>query len=359
MNKGVPKIAPIDGMRGIAALLLAFGFHQFQLLGEIRTGPFNGVPVLGWLHDYGWTMVDLFFVVSGFVFSHVYLRDGAMRPDVGLGSFAKARFARLYPLHLATLLIIVAILAAGTPMGAEGKPNDIWHFVLNLLMLQHSGLNEGMSFNGPTWSVSVEIFCYIAFYIAAVAGRSFLPVFALCAVLTGALIADYSNPTAFYLGRGFAGFFAGYFLWRYQERLLRGHWVIYLLIAAIGLMFHPVGISYGVWLSFTAWPALLLWALKTGQLSQRPFGWLGDRSYSIYLLHIPVYYAVNLFLFGGEPAPRNLWWPALIGSWLLILLLSHFSYLWFEDPARRAIRDWRWGNSPNATKVELPAAERS
>lgn len=342
MPSNAPKLAQIDGLRGIAAVLLATSFHQFLLLGQIRSGPFDNIPALNWLHIYGWTMVDLFFVVSGFIFAHVYLRDGAMRKDVSFLEFAKARFARLYPLHLATLIIVAGLVLWGSPLGTESKVNDLWHFSLNLVMLQQSGLNSGMSFNSPSWSVSVEIFCYIAFYLAAARGDQFLSILALIAVLVGITIADHNNPTAYYIGRGFVGFFVGYFIWRYQKILLKLHWAIYLAIAVIALNLRPEFISYGVFLSLSAWPALLLTVLNTDWLSHPIFRWLGDRSYSIYLIHVPVYYAVNLFVFDGLAVPDGQHLPALLSSWTCILLIAHFSYVRFEAPARKAIRDFKF-----------------
>ncbi len=351
MQNNASKLTQIDGLRGIAAILLATSFHQYILLGQIRTGPFNDIPVLGWLHVNGWTMVDLFFVVSGFVFSHVYLRNGTMRKDVTFLQFAKARFARLYPLHIATLFLVAGILLFGTPFSLQTDQNDLKHFILNIFMLQQSGLNEAMSFNNPSWSVSVEVLCYILFYAAARQGGRFLFIFAIGAIYIGTLMADYSSQSTYYIGRGIAGFFAGYTVWRFKDALLRKHWAIYLLVCIITLSLNPGIISYGVYLSLTAWPALLLLALKTDVLSAPPFRWLGDRSYSIYLLHVPVYYAVSIFIFDNEPVAKTYWLPVLFGTWASILVVAHFSYIYFEWPARKAIRNWRF------EKPQYPARE--
>lgn len=158
------RLLEIDALRGLTALAVAFVFHIHHLLGYYRTGPLDGLPLFSWLHDYGFVLVDLFFVVSGFIFAHVYLPNGRLETDAR--TFAAARFARLYPLHLVTLLAAATVLAVGPSATAEGCCNDAYHFALNLAMLQETGLNEGMSFNTPSWSISVEVLCYVLFYLA-------------------------------------------------------------------------------------------------------------------------------------------------------------------------------------------------
>jgi peptidoglycan/LPS O-acetylase OafA/YrhL len=110
-----PHVAQIDALRGVAALLVSLVFHIHYVIGIYRTGPLDGLPFFTWVHDFGWTMVDLFFVVSGFVFSHVYLEGASLKQGVSFRSFMLARIARLYPLHLATLAATAAILSFGLP----------------------------------------------------------------------------------------------------------------------------------------------------------------------------------------------------------------------------------------------------
>jgi len=72
---------------GIAAVVVAFVFHQHFLTGYYRSGPLDGLPVFTWLHDNGWTMVDLFFVISGVIFSDVDL-DNKNKINAEVKSFA-------------------------------------------------------------------------------------------------------------------------------------------------------------------------------------------------------------------------------------------------------------------------------
>ena len=148
------RLTGLDGLRGIAACIVAFGFHAQILFPRdslIGTG-----PISDWLLVNGWTAVDLFFVLSGFVFAHVYLSKELLAGPGALKDFAIARLARLYPLHIVTLCLALAMFPAA-------QDNTGSAFLFHVLMLQALAEPVRHTFNGPAWSVSVEMFCYAAF----------------------------------------------------------------------------------------------------------------------------------------------------------------------------------------------------
>ena len=349
-------IGQIDALRGIAAFGVAFIFHQHFLHGAFRSGPLDGLFGFTWLHRYGWTLVDLFFVISGFVFSHVYLNAQGLVPGTTARNFAIARFATLYPLHLLTLVIVAALYMAGKPANFADVPDDLFHFVLNIFMLQESGLNNGMSFNIPTWSVSVEIICYILFYIAARLGNRIFWLFAAGAVFISVLSTIFGLPSNEHFARGICGFFIGCIIWK--NRIALSTIGLELLIAfaifilATGIQIPHV--SYGIFLSLTAWPALLLAAMKIQLLNSSPFRWLGNLSYSIYLIHAPVYVGLNIFVFSGDGVPEDQRVMAVVFAVACTLLLSHLSYYYAELPARKWIRSYLdRGQRPQGLAVQL------
>jgi Predicted acyltransferases len=331
-NAAVGRLTEIDALRGVAAAIVAFLFHQHFVLGVFRTGPLDGLPVFTWIHVYGWTMVDLFFVISGFIFSYVYLADGRMRAT--LRQFVVARFARLYPLHFAMLLASGLIFAFGQPATAGRVSADAWHFLLNLLMLQESGLNEGLSFNAPAWSISVEVFCYAAFFL--IASHSKLPLLAACLATMGFIATAGPDPHIDHIARGLCGFFVGVLVHRHRNAPP----IVPILLLAFGLLAIQLrtSISIGAILSFTCWPALVMLAPRLFFLRWSALRWLGDRSYSIYMIHAPIYWGINILVFGSQPVPPAIIWPALILTITLILGLSDLSYRYMEEPARRYIR---------------------
>jgi peptidoglycan/LPS O-acetylase OafA/YrhL len=325
-------IYQIDALRGVAALLVAGVFHVHFLLGAYRTGPLDGLPFFGWVHQRGWTLVDLFFVISGYIFSHVYLNESGLKQGTTFRSFMKARLARLYPLHFVTLLLASALVPFGHPPTLDLAVNDAWHFLLNLLFLQESGLNQHMSFNTPAWSISVEMICYLVFIIAALAGKRVLLTVAACLVCVGLLATAGNNPHLDHIARGFVGYFAGHFLWCWCEPLRRVPVLALAVVAMAALLLppKPQGISLGAYYSLTLWPCILLIALRLPALGSAPFRWLGDRSYSIYLLHAPLYILLSLAVFASGPVPRSYWVPAMVLSTALLLTLSDFSYRYLE-----------------------------
>lgn len=330
------RIPQVDAVRGIAAAAVAFVFHVHFLLGDYRTGPLDGLPVFSWLHDYGWTMVDLFFVVSGYIFAHVYASGEAF--TAGARKFWVARFARLYPLHLLTLVIVAVVLALGTPVTGGSIRTDGWHFALNLLMLQESGLNDRFSFNIPTWSISVEMLCYAIFFLVASQRFQRLAAWSAMLALGGLALTTSSDPSVVHIARGICGFFAGIIVYRHRDVSL----AIPLALIAAGSVLStlPTGFDAGSVLALTCWAGVLMFAPKLAFLGWRPFTWLGDLSYSIYLIHAPVFWSLNIFVFGGERVPDEMQLVALAGAVALILLLSDLSYRFFETPARRAINAW-------------------
>lgn len=175
---GQPGPAPptyfvwVDALRGLAALsVVVFHYHHFYLRDAAgrpdipETGTFPYAAILDAAYRHGGLAVEHFWVISGFVFAHVYLgRPTTMR------AFWVARFARLYPLHLVTLLAVAALQAVS--MSATGAwqiygSNDLRHFLLQVPMASNwSSLSRGLSFNGPIWSVSFELVAYAAFFLS-------------------------------------------------------------------------------------------------------------------------------------------------------------------------------------------------
>ncbi len=126
---GQPGPAPptyfvwVDALRGLAALsVVVFHYHHFYLRDAAgrpdipETGTFPYAAILDAAYRHGGLAVEHFWVISGFVFAHVYLgRPTTMR------AFWVARFARLYPLHLVTLLAVAALQAVSSPPRARGR----------------------------------------------------------------------------------------------------------------------------------------------------------------------------------------------------------------------------------------------
>ena len=170
---GTPsRFYSLDALRGAAALSVVFWHwqHFFYRDGIIlpldrKTQPLYRVFFV--LYESGWLAVDLFFTLSGFIFFWLYASAVRSR-RVGPWEFFVLRFSRLYPLHLVTLLLVTAGLAAFHSVGIAAftyPANDIYHFILQLFLASNWGFERGMSFNAPIWSVSIEVLLYAVFFV--------------------------------------------------------------------------------------------------------------------------------------------------------------------------------------------------
>ena len=112
----------------------------------------------------GYLGVETFFILSGFILSHVYL-EAAGEKRFRYGGFLWARLARVYPLHLVTLfgMIGLGVVATAAGMSIDGSLTN-WRDLPAHLTLTHAwGLATSSAFNHPSWSISAEWAAYLGF----------------------------------------------------------------------------------------------------------------------------------------------------------------------------------------------------
>ena len=326
------RLGQLDGLRGLAACAVAFLYHPQALFAPAALA--QAGPLLGWFHRFGWTLVDLFFVLSGYLFAHVYRGGAALEANGTIKRFTLARIARLYPLHLVMLLVCAALF-----FGQPG--NSALAFAAHLLMLQDFAPMPGQSFDGPAWSISVECVCYALFALGASAGQAALRRFSwVLGAGALALLAWRGLPggpwDADDLLRGLAGFFVGQLVWRGRDALARVPSAVLALVMIAGL-----ALAEGPWsaippLTLLTWPAALLLALRLPQMASAPLLWLGSRSYAIYLIHEPVIALARRWLgvLDGGAGQLLAVHLALI---LVVLGLSDLALRGIERPGQAAI----------------------
>lgn len=309
--------------------------------------PASALDQVGLLHflepirHHGALAVMVFWAISGFVFMNVYAGE---HPS-GFSFFIR-RFARLYPLHLLTLLVVALVQV--TAIATIGHSliyhdNDAWNFVLHLFMASQWGLGHGESFNYPIWSVSAEIMIYAVFWALVRFIRLNLAkliliwvAFEAAAILTGSGLIILCGVYFF----GGAITYAIYRLWPSDKR----HPLM--LLAAIGLVASVVlGLFGGTRLPTTAWllpvigSLLLLFVLAEDRSVGRYFRLtrpVGDITYSSYLWHSPLQMLILLGAGWGLWPVDGLFNDAFFVAYLaLICLVSILSFKWIERPAQR------------------------
>jgi peptidoglycan/LPS O-acetylase OafA/YrhL len=349
------KLVGLEALRFLTAFaILVYHYRHFFYLAN---KPVDLVPErlplyvpLRVLHDSGAFGVWVFWCISGFIFFWKY-RDTIAERAIGGWTFFTLRFSRLYPLHLSTLLVVA--LLQQVYFNLHGyffvyHDNDLAHLIAQLFMASDWGLVKGgYSFNGPIWSVSVEVLVYLLFFLTLRVTRSWLLNVVIVAACVDAalMITNWQVVYCvafFYIGglaaiarRAIDGL-------RYRTMIEACAWLAVAVIPAVA--FHATSdqfdrLSFPLFLSYT--PILLFCLSRKIAVP----GWMqtaieaaGNMTYSSYLLHFPIQLVIVLgFAVAGRPVP--VYSGALLAVYLLTtLLLAYFSFRYFEAPAQRFIR---------------------
>lgn len=356
----VGRIHELDGLRGLLALYVAATHLALPLrafLAELdRWGP---------ILRQGWYAVDVFFIMSGVVMMHVYAQVFAKgtRPQA-MRKFYLARVARLYPVHIVTLMalvIIVVPLRIGNVdlFGAEGRFSA--SAAIASLVMMHGPWIDHQTWNYPSWSISAEWHAYFLFpFLVGVFCRCRGPLI-LMAIAIGTLI-----PFVLYIGdfaieryptngtllllRVLPLFMVGMAIFRiralYSSYFVHDLWVGTIIVGTLMSLSSPASAPVAVLLA----PFVVIGALGNPRFSSflriRAFLFLGTISYSLYMTHT----LVDIFAIGGflksiryiwgvdlaENAVASLfiWLNALIGS----IAVGAVTWQWIETPGRHALR---------------------
>jgi peptidoglycan/LPS O-acetylase OafA/YrhL len=307
--------------------------------------------------------VNYFYILSGFVMVIAYQKaifnnNGAF-PKI---KYWIKRFARIYPVYLlallATLFFHFFIKASFT---------SVWERLPFEAAMLQTWVNFG-SINSPAWSVSCEVFFYFLFpffilKLGALAGKKLLNsarlVYALILLLTlfGFWANEYiqahpSQLSAFYYG--FITYHPVLRIWSFVIGVLSGIWflknghilqrisgysnhILLFSMAAILAIFFLVPTEYNLLFTYGVMTPLYFLSLlalcnlsgKVYQfLSNKACIFLGDISYGIYILQVPV----QMF-FAYYIMPTNTLFGFFLYS-IILILLSSFSYILLERPTR-------------------------
>ncbi|HEX3141782.1 MAG TPA: acyltransferase [Rhizobacter sp.] len=307
-----PNIKALNALRGLAAFLVLLT-HLSTFTGY-RVGPPGNGP-LG---------VMLFFTLSGFLMGLLYLGQPATPRNIG--AYAVARFSRIAPPYLIVVLISIVVYTLVDP----GFPYAID---------SHNALRH-LLFSGNVsvfWSIPPEVQFYALFIVLwwsvqrATSGRGAGALIGLLALSAVAISLRESVPGTF-VGSKLHYFLMGSLLgWLYPRlrtvalsNLTLTLLQTALLVALALFQASAFGLRSGnYWLDLT--PVLIcglaVFAFSHDRtaieraLAARPFQWLGDWSFSIYLLHVPVLYVLQQ---AGLPQGSALWTTVAVCAALLV-----------------------------------------
>ena len=333
-NKNI-RFTVLDTFRGVAALAIAL-FHFID----------------GWG---GYIAVDFFLVLSGFILSHSYLYSDKKN---SLGSFINHRIARLYPLHVFTLITFVLtiyIFNGGFPKYPDGT---LFTLFQHLTLTHNIGLNpHGITYNPPSWSISVEFWVNVLFILFISKSTKSIVLLGIAVVSlyfiyinTGHLDTHFSNYYGFLnsgILRGVASFFLGILSYRMylyvlnNPKLQKGIGITKILttVAVATIIFARTDklSQLDMLAPFVFMFMVTAFSFEKGLITQflTKFNYLGEISYSIYLNQLTVLLFIGHSLASFE-LPRLL---LLLIFVVVLIVYSHFTYKYIETPLRRKLRN--------------------
>jgi peptidoglycan/LPS O-acetylase OafA/YrhL len=343
------QLPMLTGIRALAAMLV-LGFHINFYFPEIHLKAHIAFLERGNLG------VDLFFILSGFIITHVYFFKLARPTRAAAAVYIWHRFIRIYPVHVVVLLALAVTVKLLSLRGITPGHPEAWQvsdFFRNLALLQVWSYNWSRGWNEPAWSISAEWFAYLVFLgLAPLLLRLRSAISALVAAC-GILIA------------------ATGILWTVHEHLSHSHPLFRVTVEfACGASLCRARQIDKLFLSArTEAPALLLFGLfliaasttlndslligilasmiffsasscTSYLLGSRVLVWLGEISYSIFMLHYPVLitfrHLVDRFLPHAPPFMLPMIATALV---VAVIGSATIMYKLVEHPARQKFRN--------------------
>jgi peptidoglycan/LPS O-acetylase OafA/YrhL len=356
------KLLGLEALRFLAALaVLLWHYVHFAYVADKPVDLVRDqLPLYDLLRPFyeaGKYGVWVFWCISGFIFFWKY-RDAISDRSMRGWTFLVYRLSRLYPLHFVTLLIVALVQAIY--FRQQGyffvyQANDLQHFLLQIFMASDWVAQDSNSFNGPIWSISVEVLVYIAFFLMLrFVTRSpwlNLVVIAVCLNVNSQVAAC----LAFFYAGGLAAIARQSLTsMRLTVAIERAAWCIVIVVPASIWLF---GLQSRMldWILLLSYTPVLLFCLTCKIALPASAAKLveaaGNMTYSSYLLHFPIQLLIALgFAMSGRPIPYYDGW--FFAAFVTVTLLaSYLTYRYFEAPAQALLRNTLLRNRLPAERV--------
>lgn len=338
-------------LRFIAAFVLVvyhYGIHVY---------PFSHSAVEVFFQN-GNVLVSFFFVLSGFVLVLGYWNQD----EVSWLSFMKRRFARIYPIYLLALILMIGYYVAYSVFG-NGEGVVISELIANTLMIQAWVPSYALTVNYVGWSLSVELFFYLLFPFVlklfkrmsirrmAIVVLMFwvLSQFVFWSLLKSDFYIDYPsvehNFTFYFpvihLNEFLVGMLSAVVFLQLKGKSRSMDLAVVLTgIGLIGLvvmnkLLSPLGGLYALPFGFFFVMVALNDGFISKLMSKKPFVILGGMSYSVYLLQVPVFEWLDVLFKRGDVQLNST--VFFFTAFIVLLLVSYLSYKYVELPIRGKI----------------------
>ena len=367
MSKTLPRLEQLVSVRGIAAWIVVF-YHSMALLRVAVPG----LP--SWMFttiENGYLAVDFFFVLSGFIifinyhdkFLSAFWRNSLV--------FYWNRLSRIYPLHLLMLLAYLTLaLSFFYLSSSKSLPKSFTPvtFFENIFLIQ-AWAGTSTNWNVPSWSISAEWFVYLLFptftlmlrkYIGGLAAHFLLIAFVLAIVFSLSLISlnavSGERLTELPLVRSFNEFLLGTAVGslyiHHHPSLRRLRLALLLLIVVTVLAFTYLHMPLDVTVPLLCVLAVCILSVDesplTRMLSIRPLVYLGEISYSTYMVH---YFVYDLYKAVWLQKMDKVDPLSLFTSFGIVLIVSMLMHSTVEIPAQQYLRSGRFKRLATTVRV--------
>lgn len=347
------RLNSLTSLRFIAA----FGvfLHHFHVLKESNN---HIIKFFSSILYEGFVGVTFFYILSGFIISYSY-KQHREKEVFKTSDFLFNRVARLYPVHILTLFVAIYFYIPSYNYGLI----HVDQFIYNALLVQ-SAIPDPQyffSFNGVSWSVSTEMFFYIAFIFLVTLNNRQLQVF-FCTVL--ALIVYHMTVVpdtkqyvgwTYYINPAFRviDFMAGMLLFRLYDtgKLVVQDKVatllevgsLLLLAGTMAYGMHSVGMKYRYDIFYLLPMALVVYVFAFGKglvsraISWKPIVFLGEASFSLYMVHQICIYVVNQnYKYNLDSMTSTFFFMATTMG--IAIAISCLLYRFYERPVNKGLR---------------------
>lgn len=327
------------------------------------------MPVASHWRDWGliqhsYLFVDYFFVLSGFVIAHAYAERLKTARDAG--RFMVRRLGRVWPMHVLVLAAFVGLELLRLLTHFDGAApftgdRTVGAIFTNLLLIQAYHIHPSLTWNGPSWTLSVEVGCYVVFAgLVLLAPRRWRWIGTVLAVIGAVIVLMFArrwmNTTYdFAFPRAVYGFFLGALLqglWTRIPRLKGGAATVLELATVVAVCLFVAWATGPITVAVTLLFVVAVWVFagEEGALSRlldlRPLVTLGKWSFAVYMVHmfvlvVTLILARKLHLMpGGRRIDfGSVWLNDLfaIGLFAFIVVLAVAAHRLVETPAQRWI----------------------
>lgn len=345
------RLDQLAGLRGICAWWVVF-YHFLGLMSDAVPTP------LKHLIAHGYLAVDLFFLLSGFVIFLSYHAALAKDFPQCVGRFYWKRFARIYPLHAVMLGgYLLLFLAFGYLSSSHTAPASYtWSNFFQSMFLVHMWVGSDLTWNVPSWSISSEWFVYLFFPLIAYSLRRLrggIAIHVLCIVLAAVLLylvytmnglpslgADIPHMALVRTMLEFLmGVFVGSLLINHRAFLEKSAPLALAAVVLLGILYAAAPLpDYAlIPLIFACLIAYLSVTRSwiTAVLSAPALVYLGEISYSTYMVHYLVYDLLKAG-FVADTHQVDQWY--LVLSFVVVLVLSVLLHHVVDMPSQKYFR---------------------